>query len=143
MAFDESLISQAMPYLTAAIGAYGAAVLSRTEQSAADGTVRVGKELLMSVYRGLRRRPRADFKLRLEETARSQPDSAAMTALRSELLRILRADQAAGERFARILGTAPEPAWPVQRRQVTVHGSSLIATSGDIGAVTFIGDQRA
>ena len=143
MIFDEGLVGQAMPYLTAAVGMYGAAVLSRAEQSAADGTVRVGKDLLVAVYEGLKRRPREDFRRRLEEMASLPADGDAMAALRFELSRILRANQAVCDEFARILQSAPEPGGPAGFRQVTVHGSSFVATNGDIGSVTFIGDQRA
>jgi hypothetical protein len=143
MVSDEGLVGQAMPYLRAAIGAYGAAVLSTAEQSGDDKTVRVGRELLVSVYRGLKRRPRADFRLRLADMSRSQPDGGAMAALGSELFRILSADHAARDEFASILRSAPEAGGLAAHRQVTVLGSAFIATSGDIGSVTFTGDQRA
>lgn len=97
----------------------------------------------MAVYEGLKRRPREDFRLRLEEMASLPADGGAMGALCFELSRILRANQAVCDEFARILQSAPEPGAPAGRRQVTVHGSSFVATNGDIGSVTFIGDQRA
>ncbi|MFJ1752602.1 hypothetical protein [Kitasatospora sp. NPDC088134] len=48
------LVEQAGPYLTAAVGAYGAAVLTRAEDAAADATANLGRRLLQTV---LRRRP--------------------------------------------------------------------------------------
>lgn len=48
---DAEIVQLAGPYLTAAAGAYGAAVLTRVEDVAADATVSVGRRILQTVWR--------------------------------------------------------------------------------------------
>jgi hypothetical protein len=45
-----TLIADATPYVTAAVGAYGGAVLSKVRDDAADATVGVGRRLLQRVF---------------------------------------------------------------------------------------------
>ena len=44
------LVAEATPYITAAVGAYGGAVLARVRDDAADATVGVGRRLLQRVF---------------------------------------------------------------------------------------------
>jgi hypothetical protein len=44
------LVADAAPYVTAAVGAYGGAVLARVRDDAADATVGVGRRLLQRVF---------------------------------------------------------------------------------------------
>jgi hypothetical protein len=45
-----SLAAETTPYVSAAVGAYGGAVLARVRDEAADSTVRLGRRLLMRVF---------------------------------------------------------------------------------------------
>jgi hypothetical protein len=45
-----TLVSDATPYVTAAVGAYGGAVLAKVRDDAADATVGVGRRLLQRVF---------------------------------------------------------------------------------------------
>jgi hypothetical protein len=45
-----ALVADATPYMTAAVGAFGSAVLSRVRDDAADATARVGRRLLQRVF---------------------------------------------------------------------------------------------
>lgn len=45
-----TLVTQATPYVTAAVGAYGGAVLAKVRDDAADATVGVGRRLLQRVF---------------------------------------------------------------------------------------------
>lgn len=45
-----ALVADATPYVTAAVGAYGGAVLSKVRDDAADATVGVGRRLLQRVF---------------------------------------------------------------------------------------------
>ncbi|GJF29236.1 hypothetical protein KNE206_19360 [Kitasatospora sp. NE20-6] len=44
-------MEQAGPYLTAAVSAYGGAVLARAEGAAADSTANLGRRILQTVWR--------------------------------------------------------------------------------------------
>ena len=44
------LVTEATPYVTAAMGAYGGAVLSKVREDAADATVGVGRQLLQRIF---------------------------------------------------------------------------------------------
>jgi hypothetical protein len=44
------LVADATPYVTAAVGAYGGAVLAKVRDDAAEATVGVGRRLLQRVY---------------------------------------------------------------------------------------------
>lgn len=45
-----TLVADATPYVTAAVGAYGGAVLGKVRDDAADATVGVGRRLLQRVF---------------------------------------------------------------------------------------------
>jgi hypothetical protein len=45
-----TLVADATPYVTAAVGAYGGAVLAKVRDDAADATVGVGRRLLQRVF---------------------------------------------------------------------------------------------
>lgn len=45
-----TLVAEATPYVTAAVGAYGGAVLAKVRDDAADATVGVGRRLLQRVF---------------------------------------------------------------------------------------------
>jgi len=45
-----ALVTQATPYMMAAVGAYGGAVLAKVRDDAADATVGVGRRLLQRVF---------------------------------------------------------------------------------------------
>lgn len=45
-----TLVADATPYVTAAVGAYGGAVLAKVRDTAADATVGVGRRLLQRVF---------------------------------------------------------------------------------------------
>jgi hypothetical protein len=49
------VVNEATPYVVAAVGAYGAAVLEKAQQEAADATVGVGRRLAQRVF-GVHRR---------------------------------------------------------------------------------------
>ena len=56
-----SLAAEMMPYMSAAIGAYGAAVLATARDDAADVTVEVGRRLLQKVFGSRRKGEPAPF----------------------------------------------------------------------------------
>ena len=45
-----TVVADAMPYVTAAVGAYGGAVLAKVRDDAADATVGLGRRLLQRIF---------------------------------------------------------------------------------------------
>ncbi|WP_405796509.1 hypothetical protein [Streptomyces longwoodensis] len=80
------LVEQAGPYLTAAVGAYGAAVLTRAQDAAADATVGLGQRILQLLWRRGEESDRAELERVVDEAADEQ-DDAYSTAVLSRLLR--------------------------------------------------------
>jgi hypothetical protein len=137
------VVAQAGPYLAAALRAYGAGVLARAEQVAVDGTAQVGRHLLLSIYQHLRGHQRKTFKQRLENAVGAGEHDDAMAALREEIRRLLRADDAIAVDFRSILGSARGDRGSSGERSMVVNGSTIIATTGNIGSLTIHGDPRA
>jgi hypothetical protein len=115
-----------LPYATAAIGFYGAAVLTRAGDDAADATVSFGRRVLH----------------RLTGTGTEAPETGEPTAEQAELARTVAElgaaprdpDAEAVLRFGirRVLDGSPElraeiAAWP----RPPVHGATVVSTTGD------------
>ncbi|MFF1902925.1 hypothetical protein [Kitasatospora sp. NPDC058218] len=84
------LLTQAGPFLTGALGAYGTAVLTRAEDAAADATANTGRRLLQRVWRRGDAAERAELE---EAVADAETDLASATAaLRLHLRAALRED---------------------------------------------------
>jgi hypothetical protein len=85
-------VGQAGPYLTAALGAYGAGVLSRTEDAAAEATANVGRRMLRALWRRGDQRARAGLEAAVQDAAAEPDDPDALAALRQQIKRALRED---------------------------------------------------
>ena len=85
-----SLAAEMTPYVSAAVGAYGGAVLARVRDEAADATVGLGRRLLQRVFgfrdEGALPEPLADL-------AADPQDGDALAAVRLALRKALAADQ--------------------------------------------------
>ncbi|MFD7875889.1 hypothetical protein ACFV5G_17605 [Streptomyces sp. NPDC059766] len=86
------LAELAGPYLTAAAGAYGAAVLNRAEDAAADATVNVGRRILQAVWRRRDGAGQAALEAAVSDVGDDPEDSDAAAALRQQIKRALRED---------------------------------------------------
>lgn len=116
------LVGQAGPAVTAAVGAYGAAVLTRAQDAAADATVGLGQRILQLVWRRRDEAGRAELERVVGEAADEQ-DDAYSTAVLSRLLRqALQDDPALREELAAVL---PAPASGTVN--VTASGERAIA----------------
>jgi hypothetical protein len=122
------LVGQSLPAMAAAVGTYGAGVLTRVEDGAADATVRLGQRLLARVLsRAGDRRARVEAAVADLAAAGDDPDGTA--ALRFQLRRALAADpELAGQVAAELAASPPRTG----SRTVTVHGdASGIVSLGD------------
>ncbi|MEY2246609.1 hypothetical protein AB8A21_27370 [Streptomyces sp. BF23-18] len=102
------LVGQAGPAVTAAVGAYGAAVLTRAQDAAADATVGLGQRILQLVWRRRDEAGRAELERVVGEAADEQDDAYSTTVLSRLLKRALQDDPALREELAAVL-PAPAP----------------------------------
>ncbi|MFI1764023.1 hypothetical protein ACH41H_18505 [Streptomyces sp. NPDC020800] len=102
------LAEMAGPYLTAAAGAYGAAVLSRAEDAAADATVNVGRRILQAVWRRRDEAGQAALEAAVTDVGDDPEDSDAAATLRQQIKRALRDDAELRVQLAALLPT-PTP----------------------------------
>lgn len=112
------LVEQAGPYLTAAVGAYGAAVLTRAEDAAADVTVTLGQRILGAVWRRRDEEGQAELERVVDEAADEQDESYTAAVLGRLLRRALQDD---AELRAELSAMLPAPA----------AGSVTITASGE------------
>ena len=108
-----TVVTDATPYLTAALTAYGTAVLTKVRDDAADATVGVGRRLLQRVFGH-----RDDGELLpalLSEAVDAPDDADALGALRLAIRRELEADAKMLADFCAILAAG----------QTTVHSPTI------------------
>lgn len=126
----DALISQALPAIGAAVRVYGAGVLTRAEDQAADATVRLGQRLLARILGcGGERRARVEAAVTDLAAAGSDPDGPA--ALRLQLRRALADDPGlAAELAAELAASAP----------ATGSGARIVTVHGDASGIVSVGD---
>ncbi|MGW6961748.1 hypothetical protein [Streptomyces chartreusis] len=113
-----ALVEQAGPYLTSAVGAYGVAVLTRTQDVAADATVGLGQRILQLVWRRGDEAGRGELERVVDEAADEHDDAYSTAVLGRLLKRALQDDAGLREELAALL---PAPA----------AGSVTITASGE------------
>ncbi|MFJ6130570.1 hypothetical protein ACIQKE_36425 [Streptomyces griseoviridis] len=112
------LVEQAGPYLTGAVGAYGAAVLTRAQDAAADATATLGQRILQAVWRRRDEAGQAEMQRVVAEAADEQNESYSAAVLGRLLRRALQDD---AELRAELSAMLPAPA----------AGSVTITASGE------------
>ncbi|MFF8950035.1 hypothetical protein ACF09I_14795 [Streptomyces sp. NPDC014940] len=125
------LVEQAGPYLTAAVGAYGAAVLTRAQDAAADATVGLGQRILQSLWRRGDEAGRAELERVVDEAADEQDDVYSAAVLSRLLRRALRDDPGLQEDLSALL---PAPA--AGTVTITASGERSIAAQHIRTAIT-------
>ncbi|GAA2596455.1 hypothetical protein [Streptomyces axinellae] len=126
-------VDQMGPYVAAALAAYGANVLSRAEDAAADATVNAGRQILLRVWDRVSPTRRAMLQQAVEDAVTPGPvadDGAA--ALRGQLRRAMSEDPQLVEELRHVLVGAP--------RTVTASGERSVAVGGDNSGVINTGD---
>ncbi|MER5462040.1 hypothetical protein ABT010_15380 [Streptomyces sp. NPDC002668] len=123
-------VAQAGPFLTAALGAYGAGVLTRTESAAVEATANVGRHMLQAVWRRRGEEGRAALEAAVQDAADAPEDEDAAAALRQQVKRALREDE---ELLRELAGLLPARSGPVT---VTASGERTIAAQAITTAVT-------
>jgi len=126
----ETLVSQVFPYVRSAISAYGQAVLSRSEDAAAEGTVRQGQRLLAAVLKRGKAEPRVEEAVR--RLAGSPEDADAAEELREQIRQVLREDPDLARDLA---------AMNVRASWTTVSGHHNVTVGGDHQGPIHMGDN--
>jgi hypothetical protein len=101
------LAAQVTPYASAAVGAYGGAVLAKVRDDAADATVGLGQRLLQRIF-GSRHEGEA-LPDPLKALADDPDDSDARAAVRLAIRRALTDDAALRAEVLSLLASAPAP----------------------------------
>jgi hypothetical protein len=100
-----TLVADATPYVTAAVSAYGGAVLAKVRDDAADATVGAGRRLLQRVFG--RREENEPLPEPLAELVSYPDDADVLAALRVAIRRQLEADAAMLADVRSLLASAP------------------------------------
>ncbi|MHA4820254.1 hypothetical protein ACXZ65_38565 [Streptomyces aculeolatus] len=124
------LVEHAGPYLTMAVSAYGAAVLTRTQDAAAEATANVGQRILQAVWHRRNEQERAELAAAVQDAADAPDDEDAAAALRQQIKRALREDADLVDELTRLLPARSETV------HVTASGERSIAAKTIGTAVT-------
>ncbi|MFI1619671.1 hypothetical protein ACH4VT_22300 [Streptomyces lydicus] len=115
-------VQQAGPAATAAVSAYGTAVLTRVENTAAEATVSLGQRILQAVWRRQDEAGRAELERVVDEAAEEQDDTYTTAVLGRQLKRALQDDPVLRQELADLL-----PAPTAGTANVTASGPRSIA----------------
>jgi len=119
------IVGEVMPYILRAIHAYGAAVLTRAEDTAADETVRAGQRLLRSVLGAKTARPGIEQAVTALASAENDPDFQA--ALRAQIKLAVRDDSGLVHQLAALLPQTPNQSSTGGRSPVITNNSGQIS----------------
>ncbi|MFD6335112.1 hypothetical protein ACFWGI_36810 [Streptomyces niveus] len=138
-------VDQMGPYVAAALAAYGANVLTRAEDAAADATVNAGRNILLRVWNRVSPTRRAMLQQAVEDAATTGPgadDGAA--ALRVQLRHAISEDpQLVGE-LRHLLASAPRVVTASGERSVAIGGDNNgVVSTADGASITFHGGRTA
>ncbi|MGW0282007.1 hypothetical protein ACWDXT_02680 [Streptomyces sp. NPDC003236] len=125
------LVEQAGPFMTAAVGAYGAAVLTRAQDAAADATVGLGQRILQLLWRRGDEAARTELERVVDEAVDEQDDTYSAAVLSRILRRTLRDDPRLQEELS---GLLPAPA--AGTVTITASGERAIAAQHIGTAIT-------
>ncbi|MFE0424937.1 hypothetical protein [Streptomyces sp. NPDC058953] len=113
------------PYVTAAVTAYGTAVVTRTTDLAADSTVSLGQRVVQRLWS--REDSRAGLEQAIEEVAENPQDEDAQAALRIQVRRILREDAELAAELAQVVPAT---------RNLTASGDGAVAVEVNHGIIS-------
>lgn len=126
-------VDQMGPYVAAALAAYGANVLSRGEDAAADATVNAGRQILLRVWNRISPTRRAMLQQAVEDAVTTGPAADdGVAALRVQLRHALSEDPQLVEELRNLLASAP--------RTVIASGERSVAVGRDNTGVVSTAD---
>lgn len=125
-----SLAAQVTPYLSAAVGAYGGAVLAKVRDDAADATVGLGRRLLQRIFGP--RSPGDPLPDPLQDLAADPHDADALAALRLSVRKVLDADPALAGEVRSMLAAAGVVVQRVDAGGDVIVAGRDLAKTGDV-----------
>ncbi|MEV6110358.1 hypothetical protein AB0M28_37510 [Streptomyces sp. NPDC051940] len=129
------LAEQAGPCLSAALAAYGGAVLTRAETASADATANLGRRLLQLVWHRRTPEQQADLEAAVADASADPADADALAALRQLLKRALRDDPALRDEVAALLPAGQVTVTASGERSIAAQHLDGIAVTGDSATI--------
>jgi hypothetical protein len=127
-----AIAAAAVPYVAAAAGAYGAAVVARVREVAADATVGLGGRLLHRLLMRAESAPAVEAAVL--ELAEDPADEDRLAALRLQIRKVLAADAELAADVAGMLLRAGGPVVASGTRSVAMRDNAGIVQTGDASA---------
>jgi hypothetical protein len=128
------LIGEVSPYVTAAVGAYGGAVLGKANDQAADATVGLGRRILQRVFGT---RAAGDVPQPVADLAADPGDPDLQAALRVAIRKLLAEDaELAGDLRGMLAGAAAVTVTASGARSIAAQSISGVASTGDDARIT-------
>ncbi|WP_371548621.1 hypothetical protein OG266_25460 [Streptomyces sp. NBC_00554] len=123
------MANEITPYITAAVSAYGTAVLTRTTDASADATVSLGQRILQRIWR--REDCRPDLEQAVKDASEAPDDEDFQARLRAQIKRILRDDRALVTELTGMLVEARVTLAASGERAVVAKDNSGVISTGD------------
>lgn len=134
-----SVAAAVVPYVSAAMGVYGAAVVARVQEAAADATVGVGGRLLRRLLGRAESAPAMEAAA--AELAQDPGDQDRVAGLRLQIRKALEADPQLMADLVEILSEAGATVTAAGERSVAVRDNRGIVQTGD-GSTAWQGPGR-
>lgn len=129
-----SLAGAVVPYVAAAAGAYGAGVVARVQEVAADATVGLGGRLLRRLLGREESAPLVEAAVL--DVAEDPADEDRLAALRWQIRKAVAADPRLAAELSEMLASAGVTITASGERSVAGHTISGVVITGDGGQVT-------
>jgi hypothetical protein len=129
-----AVVTAAVPYVTAAVAAYGAAVLSRIQETAADATVDAGGRMLRRLLQRDESAPAIEAAVR--DLATDPADEDRLAALRLQIRKALAEDDRLAADISRIVNGAATTISATGKRAVAAHTITGVVVTGDNAEIT-------
>jgi hypothetical protein len=123
------LADQVSPYVTAAVAAYGGAVLAKANDQAADATVRLGRQMLQRIFgkKAAREVPQP-----VADLADDPVDPSLRVALRAAIRKAFTEDEGlVGDLRSMLPGAAAVTVTASGERSIAAHTITGVASAGD------------
>ena len=128
------LAGQVSPYVTAAVAAYGGAVLAKANDQAADATVGLGRQILQRIFS---KRAAGEVPKPVVDLAADPGDPDLQAALRVAIRKALAEDEGlAAELRSMLAGAAAVRVTASGERSIAAHTITGVASTGDDATIT-------
>jgi hypothetical protein len=128
------LIGEVSPYVTAAVGAYGGAVLAKANDQAADATVGLGRRILQRIFGT---RAAGEVPQPVADLAADPDDPDLQAALRVAIRKMLAEDAELAADLRGLLAGAPAVTVTASgERSIAAQSITGVASTGDDATIT-------